>query len=89
MRTPNKVLNATHADTQYFISDLDLGKCIEESRSGTAGNRKRASWWGIQLRKSVPDAADRTGRRAACLMGATRHKQRAGPRRRGKEATRC
>lgn len=29
---------------------------------GTAGRRKRGSWWGMQLRRAVPDMADRRGR---------------------------
>ena len=74
MSTPNKVLNPTQATSQYFICDLDLGSCTEESRSGTAGSKKRGSWWGIQLRRSVPDIADKTGRRAAPLNGAEKHR---------------
>ena len=74
MSTPNKVLNTIQATSQYFMSDLDLGRCTEESRSGTAGSKKRGSWWGMQLRRSVPDIADKTGRRAASLKGAEKQR---------------
>ena len=70
MRTPNKVLNPIQATSQYFVNDLDLGSCIDESRSGTAGSRKRGSWWGTQLRRRVPDTADSTGRLGNLLMEA-------------------
>lgn len=74
MRTPNKVLNPTQAASQYFDRDLDLGKDIEESRSGTAASRKRGSWWGMQLRKSIPDIADSRGRRGAFLIEVEKHR---------------
>lgn len=70
MRTPKKVLNPIQAASQYFVDNFDLGKCIDESRSGTAGSRKRGSWWGMQLRRSVPDIADSTGRRGRFLIEA-------------------
>jgi len=35
---------------------------MEQSRSGTAGIRKRASWWGNMLRRKTPEMAERIGR---------------------------
>ena len=55
---------------------------------GTAGRRKRASWWGIQLRRRMPDVAERRGRSVG-FSGRTNRRRRAGPRRRGREAIRC
>ena len=74
MRTPNRVLNPTQAASQHLVSNLDLGRRIDERRSGTAGRRKRGSWWGMQLRRSIPDVADSTGRRGAFLMWAEKHR---------------
>ena len=68
------MLNPTHAASQYFERDLDLGKDTEESKSGTAASRKRGSWWGMQLRKSIPDTADSTGRRGAFLIEVEKHR---------------
>lgn len=70
MRMPNRVLKPIQAASQYFVDNLDLGTCIDESRSGTAGSRNRGSWCGMQLRRSVPDIADSTGRRGTILIGA-------------------
>lgn len=50
---------------------------MEQSRSGTAGIRKRASWWGNMLRREIPEMAERTGREAWRIV--TRQKI-AGPR---------
>lgn len=36
---------------------------------GTAGRRKRGSWWGMQLRRAVPDMADRRGGSWVSLCG--------------------
>ena len=74
MRTPKKALNPTQAASQYFVSALDLGNCIEESRSGTADSRKRGSWWGMQLRNIIPEIAESTGRRGAFLIGVEKHR---------------
>ena len=68
MRMPSRVLNPTQAASQYLVNNLDRGRRIDERRSGTAGRRKRGSWWGMQLRRSIPDIADSTGRRGAILM---------------------
>jgi len=64
------------------------GRCREERISGTAGRRKRASWWGMQLRRRIPDMAERRGRLVG-FSGRTNNSNRAGPRRRGSEAVRC
>ncbi len=74
MRMPNEVLNVIQAASQYLITSLDFGRCIDESRSGTAGSRKRGSWWGMQLSRSVPDTADSRGRREMFLMGMKKHR---------------
>lgn len=74
MSTPNKVLNPIQAASQYFVDVLDLGRRTDESRSGTAGSKKRGSWWGMQLRRRVPDIADRTGKRGTWLLGAEKNK---------------
>lgn len=83
------MLNPIQAASQYLVKDLDFGRCIDERRSGTAGSKKRGSWWGMQLRRSIPDTADSTGRRETILVGVDKNRKRAGPRRRGKEAKRC
>lgn len=74
MRTPNNVLNTIQLAIQVFVSNLDLGRRIDKSRSGTAGSRKRASWWGTQLRRRVPDMADSTGKRGTSLIGAEKNR---------------
>lgn len=62
---------------------------MEERINGTAGKRKRGSWWGRQLRKAVPDRAERSGSCEDFHLGEETRSPSAGPRRRGREATRC
>ena len=56
---------------------------------GSAGRRKRGSWWGMQLRSAVPDMADSRGRVVGFSMRTEKKRQMAGPKRTGKLASRC
>ncbi len=82
-------LKVTQDISQYHVRVLDLGRWIEERINGTAGRRKRGSWWGMQLRKTVPERAERSGSCEDFHFGEETRSQSAGPRRSGREATRC
>jgi len=63
----------------HGVLNRGLGRRIEESISGTAGSKNRASWCGKILSKATPDKAEaRT--MVTCALRRTNRSGAAGPR---------
>ena len=66
-----------------------MGRRSEERRRGTAGRRKRVSWWEMKERRSVPVKAEVRGSGGGKGLGRKGRVRRAGPSRMGKLTKKC
>lgn len=82
MRMPRRLLKVIQATTNARVAERDWGRWMELRMRGVAGSRKRGSWCGFSERRTVADRADSRGSRGGRERG---RRNRAGPRRRGRE----
>ena len=77
-------LKTIQATTHARFSPRLFGSPREDKMSGTAGSRKRGSWWGIRESRALPERALKRGSFGIERRGG-KSRRSAGPRRRGRE----